>query len=162
MVCIFAAALLRLSFCRTAYRLVFGAVCAAFVLFSAHWAVLQSKTQIAGWLTQTALLKDLAVGVTIECTLFFIYCVSERQHLRWYPGLLIFPSLFYGQTSLVFALPGVSFAAVKWTLAAVVFAGVPLGAQALNRLCPDAERRTDALLLTTVALCLAGLFTTIN
>ena len=113
---IFVNGILKVSFWKGWQTLLFGAVCGAFVAATYPYAILQSKTQLADYLQNTAALKNMAVIITLESCVCFAYCIAvlqgaERQRwwmklLKWYPGLLVFPALFTCRPSLSSAFPG--------------------------------------------------------
>ncbi|MBR4217527.1 MAG: hypothetical protein IKR71_00585, partial [Bacteroidales bacterium] len=57
--------------------------------------------------------------------------------LNYLPGILYFFVLFSLLVTLVFALPGVSFPVISWSLAAAVLLFVPLLVWLTYRLLPD-------------------------
>lgn len=153
-------------------------VCALFAGTAWPWAVEQSKTQIADWLADAALMRDLAVVLTLEVALQMAFCLLAARIrtsgavrprtlwtyrlLRWFPGLLIFPVLFYGLVAAVFALPGVPFPRVAWSLAGVLLLLVPAGAWAVGRLLPEKEIRLELLFLSDALLAVLGVVATVN
>lgn len=172
---VIAGCLLKLSFLKFWQACLFGALCAAFVILSRRWAIMQSKTQLADWLDNVRIMQDAAVLITVESALFFAFCFVElratfdgakrrwwRPLLKWYPGLLVFPALFYLQTQLIFALPGSDFAATSWVLAIGVAVLVPSLSYGARRLCLERELRLEVLFLASVFVCLIGLVATVN
>lgn len=153
-------------------------VCALFVGLAWPWAIEQSKNQIAGWLADSALMLDLAVLLTLEVALQMTFCiVAAHIHtagrvkpsvvwiyrlLRWFPGLLVFPVLFSLLVAAIFALPGVSFPLVAWSLAATVAVAIPLGRWALKHLLPEKEIRLELLFLTNALIAILGIIATVN
>ena len=88
---IFVNGILKVSFWKGWQTLLFGAVCGAFVAATYPYAILQSKTQLADYLQNTAALKNMAVIITLESCVCFAYCIAvlqgaERQ--RWWMKLL--------------------------------------------------------------------------
>ena len=89
---------------------VIAAICAAFAGLMWPYAIEQSKTQIANWLSNQPLMLDTAVLLSVEVCVQMAYAmlavhvandypVNARmivmyRFLRWFPGLLIFPVLF--------------------------------------------------------------------
>ena len=153
-------------------------VCALLVGLAWPWAIEQSKNQIAGWLADSALMLDMAVLLTLEVALQMTFCVvAAHIHtagrvkpsvvwiyrlLRWFPGLLVFPVLFSLLVAAIFALPGVSFPLVAWSLAAVVAVVIPLGRWALKHLLPEKEIRLELLFLTNALIAILGIIATVN
>jgi len=153
-------------------------VCALFVGLAWPWAIEQSKNRIAGWLADSALMLDLAVVLTLEVALQITFCVvAAHIHtsgrikpsviwfyrlLRWFPGLLVFPVLFSLLVAVIFALPGVSFPLVAWSLAAVVAMVIPLGRWALKYLLPEKDIRLEVLFLANALIAILGIIATVN
>ena len=135
--------LLKQTFWKTVAVGIIATVAALFAGLMWPYAIEQSKTQIADWLGNTALMLDTSVLLTIEVSLQMAYAmlavhvasaypVKPRtlltyRFLRWFPGLLIFPVLFSGLVYLIFAFPGTPFTTVAWMYAACVLIAIPVG-----------------------------------
>ncbi|MDR1675313.1 MAG: hypothetical protein LBR86_02430 [Tannerella sp.] len=164
----------KLSFWKWRQAAAFGLACAVFIVWSCRWAILQSKTQLADWLQDVRVMQDAAVWVTVESAICFAFCFTRlrelfgRPHrtgiriLHVYPGLLVFPALFYVQTQAVFSMPGADFMLVSCLLAALVFVAVPLLTVLLRRLYPDEEVRLEVHFLVSLFVCIIGLVATVN
>ena len=142
------------------------------------YAIEQSKTQIADWLGNTALMLDTSVLLTIEVSLQMAYAmlavhvasaypVKPRtmltyRFLRWFPGLLIFPVLFSGLVYLIFAFPGTPFTTVAWGYAACVLIAIPVGRRVLLYLLPEKELRLELFFLTNALVAILGIVATVN
>ncbi|MDR2563592.1 MAG: hypothetical protein LBC98_06590 [Prevotellaceae bacterium] len=172
---ILTASLLKLSFWKWWQSALFGLLCAGFVVGTAQWAILQSKTQLADFLGNTRVMQDAAVLITAESALCFTFCFAElrelfdaqkrnrwKRLLRWYPGLLLFPVLFYLQTQLIFAMPGTDFTTLSYALAGLVFIMLPMLSFLFKRLCPEKELRLEICFLVGLFVCIIGLITTVN
>ena len=121
--------------------LAISVICALFVGLMWSYAIEQSKTQIADWLANPALMLDTSVVLSVEVVLQMTFCmlaahiqsaglVKKRvlwayKALRWFPGILVFPVLFCGLVALIFSFPGVSFSLIAWSMAAAVFVLIP-------------------------------------
>ena len=164
---------------RKPYAVVFSAaVCALFTGSMWRYAIEQSKTQIADWLSDTALMLDTAVVLTVEVALQMAFCllsahlenvspVKKRMRvawkiLYWFPGVLILPVLFFGLTQLIFALPGISFRQVAWGFGLAVLLLVPLGRGGLKWLVPEPELRLELLFLLHALVAVLGVIATVN
>lgn len=170
--------ILKQTYRRPLFVAVSAVVCALFVGMMWPWAIEQSKTLIAGWLADSALMLDLAVLLTLEVALQMAFCLVAAhllsagrvrrttlwayRLLRWFPGILIFPVLFGMLVAAIFALPGVSFPGVAWGLAAAVAAVVPAGAWALGRMLPEKEIRLELLFLSNALVAVLGIIATVN
>ncbi|GAB6395050.1 MAG: putative membrane protein [Bacteroidales bacterium] len=167
--------LLKLSFWKLWQTVVFALLCAGFIIGTCRFAILQSKTQLADLLGNAEVMQNAAVLVTVESAVCFAFCFATLcdifgrqqrkrwlQTLHWYPGLLLFPVLFYMQTQLIFALPGTGFTIISYTFAAAVLAGLPLAVFLVRRLYPEKELRLEVHFLAGLFVCLTGLITTVN
>ena len=155
------------------------ALVAAFgVGFSWPLAIEQSKTQIADWLSNPALMADTAVLLTIEVALQMAFCVVEATYgaqtdlpwrkklllnaLRCFPGLLFFVVLFSLLVTLIFALPGVSFPLIAWSLGGAVLLLVPALVWLLRKLMPETDLRLELLFLINALMAGLGIVATVN
>lgn len=157
---------------------VIAVVCAQFVGLIWPYAIEQSKTQIADWLSNPALMLDTSVVLSIEVVIQMAFCmlaahvmttgrIRKRtlwsyKVLRWFPGLLIFPVLFSALVALIFSFPGVSFSLIAWSMAAGVLIVVPAGSFVLRRLLPEKELRLELLFLANALIAVLGVITTVN
>lgn len=165
---------LKLSFWKPWQAAIFGLICAAFILWTCQFAILQSKTQLADYLNNTKVLQDSAVLITVESAICFAFCFAALrnmfgqkskkwlQPLYWYPSLLVFPVLFYLLTQLIFALPGTDFSVISYILAASVLVLMPILAYIFRYLFPEKEMRLDVYFLVSLFVCIIGLITTVN
>lgn len=164
---------------RKAYLVaVSSVVCALFVGMAWPWAIEQSKNRIGAWLSDSALMLDIAVVLTLEVVLQMAFCVVAAhiysagkvkpsvvrvyRLLRWFPGLLIFPVLFGLLVAVIFSMPGVSFQLAAWVLAAVVVMIIPLGRWGLKALLPEREIRLEVLFLGNALIAVLGIIATVN
>ena len=158
--------LLKQTFWKAVAVGIIAAVAALFAGLMWPYAIEQSKTQIADWLGNTALMLDTSVLLTIEVSLQMAYAmlavhvasaypVKPRtlltyRFLRWFPGLLIFPVLFSGLVYLIFAFPGTPFTTVAWGYAACVLIAIPVGRRMLLYLLPEKELRLELFFLSLI------------
>lgn len=157
---------------------VIAVVCALFTGLMWPYAIEQSKTQIAGWLADTALMLDTAVLLTFEVILQMTFCMLAAhvqtsgplrkrtlwmyRALRWFPGILIFPVLFSALVALIFAFPGVSFSLLSWSMAAGVLILIPAGTWFLRRVMPEKDVRLELLFLVNALIAVLGVVATVN
>lgn len=155
-----------------------AAVCALFVGLMWPYAIEQSKSQISDWLENASLMLDIAVILTLEVLLQMAFCILAAniqtsgkvkprtlwiyRFLRWFPGVLIFPVLFSVLVAIIFALPGVSFSLVAWSLAGVILFMIPVGSWFLRWLLPEKEIRLEILFLSNALIALLGIIATVN
>lgn len=153
-------------------------VLALFVGLMWPYAIEQSKTQIADWLSNPALMLDTSVVLSIEVCIQMAFCMLAvhmltggiakprtlwaYRILRWFPGVLIFPVLFSMLVGVIFAFPGKSFATVAWITAAVVLVAIPLGTVGLRWLLPEKELRLELLFITNALTAILGIVATVN
>ena len=170
--------LLKQTFWKAVAVGIIAAVAALFAGLMWPYAIEQSKTQIADWLGNTALMLDTSVLLTIEVSLQMAYAmlavhvasaypVKPRtlltyRFLRWFPGLLIFPVLFSGLVYLIFAFPGTPFTTVAWGYAACVLIAIPVGRRVLLYLLPEKELRLELFFLTNALVAILGIVATVN
>lgn len=174
MLFIFINCLLKLSFWKFWQVALFSIICAAFILGTYQYAILQSKTQIADYLSNKKILQDAAVIITIESALCFAFCFAAMRNmfgmkknkalqlLYWYPSLLIFPVLFYLLTQCVFSLPGIDFSFISYGLAIIVLIAFPALSYVIKYLFPENELRLEVHFLVSLFVCIIGLITTVN
>lgn len=158
-----------------------GVTALAVMLFTGlSWrgAVLQSSTQIAGWLADTGLVQDISVILNLDVLMTAAFCLlavdaelSRRPHrkarlvfafLRLFPGIMILPVMFGILVGMIFALPGIDFALVSWSLGTCFLVAIPLLAYLMKRLIPETFLRLELLFLCNLLIALAGLVATVN
>ncbi len=178
--------LIKLSFVRWGYVVGYALCLGLFLVLSYEASSLQTKAGIAQYLTERELREHTAIFVTIEAVLFLAFAwrrldlelggrrpegstPTARLAQRWgqafltyFPGLLIVPVLFYSQTTLIFALPGVDFAIISYLLAGAVATLIPLLAYACQRLMPDQGSRLELLLIVSALVFVLGIITTVD
>lgn len=164
---------------RKPYAVVFSAVvCALFTGSMWRYAIEQSKSQISVWLSDSALMLDAAVVLTLEVAVQMTFCVLAAhiqtsgkvklrtirayRILRWFPGVLIFPVLFSLLASVIFALPGVPFPTAAWSLAGAVLVVLVGGTYGMKRLLPEKEIRLELLFLSNALIAVLGVIATVN
>lgn len=182
------ATVLRLSFARWSYALGISVVLAVFVLLTNDLCSQQTKAGIEQYMTVRQLRENAAIFVTLESFLFiaFAFARLERRQassetsierssklLRWgqrlgtvlldyYPGVLILPVLFYLQTTLLFALPGVAFSTVSYALAIGVVMLVPTLRYVLRWAIPERELRLEIFFLVALIIFILGTITSVD
>lgn len=166
--------ILKLSFWKPWQAGLCGLFCALFVVWCCQYAILQSKTQLADYLSNISVLQDAAVLITIESALCFAFCFAALREifgkkvkkwirpLYWYPSLLIFPVLFYILTQLIFSMSGTDFSTISYILAGVVLVLLPLLSIGVGYLFPEKDLRLEVHFLVSLFVCVLGLLTTVN
>lgn len=169
---------LKLTFLKMWQIIVVAVICSLFIGFSWPYAIQQSRNEIGEWLGNQRLMLDTSVLLTIEVLWQMAYCmlsgkllygeaVSRRtvwiyRILRFFPGLLIFPVLFYLQIQVMYLISGVDFAIVSWSLASAVLIAVVGGAYLLRWLLPQKSLRLEVLFLSSSLVLILGIVTTVN
>lgn len=168
---------LKLTCQRPAARIAVSAVAAVFVLLACDSASSQSKTQIADWLEQPALMLDVAVLLTVDVAFQICFCVLAAKAIagvvsparrlaiavcRYVPGLLIFPVLFAMLTALIFALPGVEFSRIAQAAALGLLVVAPLLAAGLKWLVPEPDIRLEVIFMVNLLIAALGVVATVN
>lgn len=169
---IFINTILKLSFWRWWQIVIFAAVCATFTVWICPYTASQSKTQLAELMSSNLVMQDLAVLVTLESALFIAYCFVALKEifgkkvkcwggfLFFYPGLLIFPALFYLQTQVVFSMPGIDFNTISYVMAAGILILLPLLSLGIRYLFPEKDFRLEVHFLVSLFICVIGLICT--
>lgn len=153
-------------------------VCALFVCVAWPWAIEQSKSQLNDWLNNPKLMLDTAVILSFEVIIQMAYCILAvhlaytgkvrrrtiwlYRMLRWFPGLLIFPVLFYIETQCMFLFTGTDFQTIAYCLAVCVLILIPLLAWGIRWLVPEKELRLEVFFLSNALIAILGIIATVN
>ena len=153
-------------------------VAALFVGFMWPYAIEQSKTQIADWLSNPALMKDTAVLLSVDVVIQLAFCmlaahvmtsgklrkrtIVTYKVLRFIPSILFYPVLFSGLVVLMFSVHGMDFKALAWIMAAVVFVLIPALTWLFKYLLPEKDLRLELLFLCNVFILFLGVISTVN
>lgn len=149
-------------------------ILALFAAMMWHVAIEQSKTQIADWIENTELMRNISVILSLDAIIqlaFGIMAVKSsekrsvkifKKFLKHYPGLLIFPVIFGILIELIFMLPGTSFSLIAYLLAASILIIVPVGSRLLRTLLPESDLRLEILFLSNVLVAMIGVIATVN
>lgn len=170
--------LLKQTFWKLTAVSIIAVVCAVLAGWMWPYAIEQSKTQIANWLSNQPLMLDTSVLLSIEVCIQMAYAmlavhvandypvkprtIMMYRFLRWFPGLLIFPVIFSGLVYLIFAFPGTSFQTVAWSYAAFILVIIPIGRYLLLYLLPEKELRLELFFLTNALVAILGIVATVN
>lgn len=150
-----------------------------FILFTWEYSIEQSRTQIADWLSDTALMRDVSVIITFDVivqmsyTLLAIhvyndYPVERRtiyvyRILKFFPTVLIFPTIFSVLTALIFLFPGTEFSTIAYVFAAIVAVFVPITSKyVILSVLPEKELRLELLFVTNALIMILGVVATVN
>lgn len=162
-------------------RFIFSVMLGVFTYTCVGIASQQSKTQLALWMQDTAVLQNIAVLITVEsiacCVFCFLYLVMQRDEmfesyrrrrlreisyavLHWYPSLLMFPVVFYLLAQLMFVAIGMTFRSMGLLPALGIAVLLPLLSEGVRWLLPDEEGRVEMHLLLSLFVCIFGWLTT--
>lgn len=170
--------LIKLS-CQSKITIAITAIAlAVFIALCGEAASEQSRTQIANWLSQPDLMLDTSVLLTIDVAMQITFCILAvkslagepftRTHIaiykivQWVPGILVFPILFAGLVSIIFACPGIDFNSTALYLGIAIAIIVPLLAFGLNWLILDKETRLELIFLLNGLVAVLGIIATVN
>ena len=171
---IFINTVLKLSYWKWWQSVIFGLICGVFVLLAYPYAISQSKTELAGYLNNSMIMQDMAVLVTMESIIYIGFCFLAMRQLYgrttkkwikllyWYPGILVFPVLFYVLTYMIFSFPGISFTTIAYILATSVAVSFPLLSVGIKWLLPEKELRLEMQFLISLFITIIGLISTEN
>jgi len=167
--------MIKLSFNTWWQTVIVSFVFALFIVLTYPYAIQQSKTQFEQYLNDTSIMQNIAVFVTLDSALMISFAFMALRELfgkkvkpwlmhilRWFPGLLMFPVLFYLLTQTVFRFSGIDFQTIAYLLAALVLIAPPLMAMVFTWLMPDDEMRYELHFIVTIFVAIIGLLTTVN
>ncbi len=159
--------LLRLTRLPIAIQMVLIAMIAFVPVFGFELASEQSKTQIADWINTPALMLDVSVWLTVDVALQLAACVlSDRARagimLKYFPGILIFPTVFSLLTYLLFLLPGIEFSTIGYGLGIGLIFVIPMLARVVKYFLPEDELRLELIFLINIVIAALGVVATVN
>jgi len=166
--------ILKQSYWKWWQSAILGLVCGIFIQLVYPYAINQSKSELGDYLNNTKIMQDMAVLVTLESVLYLGFCFAGLRRLYgtkprfwmklldWYPGLLIFPVLFYLLTNLIFSLPGVDFRLIAYSFAGAVVVLFPLLSRGIKYFLPEKELRLEVQFLVSLFVGIIGLICTVN
>lgn len=169
---VFINSILKLSFWQWWQTAIFALVCAVFTIWICPFAASQSKIQLAKLISSNQVMQDLAVLVTLESALCTAYCfvalkeIFDKKVKYWgtflffYPGLLIFPALFYLQTQVIFSMPGTDFNTISYAMAVGILILLPLLSFGVKYLFSEKDFRLEVHFLVSLFICIIGLIST--
>lgn len=169
---------IKLTFLKRWQMWAMALACACFVGGSYGMAIQQSRNEIRSWLADQPLMLDVSVVLTLEVFWQIAYCMLSARMLygepmrrrticiyrvlRFFPGVLIFPVLYYMLIQVIYALPGYGFGSIAWTFAIAVGLALPMGAWVLHRSLPEKSLRLEVLFLLSSLTLILGIVATVN
>ncbi len=180
------AVIAKLSLLSRWVAVVYGAVLLGFCLIMTDVASMAPRAQILQYTSASQAREAVAVLVTVELLMVVAYAFREwtkrpsprpvRRHpvrlflerllapvhllLSYYVTLLVFPTLFFIQVQLCYALPGISFWVPSGIVGGCSLVFVPLLAEVLRRSLPARELREELVLMLSTLLCICALLST--
>ena len=159
--------LLRLTRLPIAIQMVLIAMIALVPIFGFELASEQSKTQIADWINTPALMLDVSVWLTVDVALQLAACfLPDRARaglmLKYFPGILIFPTVFSLLTYLLFLLPGIEFSTIGYGLGVGLIFVIPILARVVKYILPEDELRLELIFLINIVIAALGVVATVN
>ncbi|MCI8999128.1 MAG: hypothetical protein HFJ95_09070 [Muribaculaceae bacterium] len=169
---------LKLTYHNLLGKLLTCAVAALFVGLMWEEATTQSKTQISDWLNRPELMLDTSVLLTVDVFFQVAFCVMMAKKLAnerftrvdsviytvtlWFPGLLIFPTLFALLVEIIFSFPGTDFATLAWCTAAAVMILAPAIIFGIKWLLPENDLRLELMFMINALTAILGVIATVN
>ena len=150
--------LLKQTFWRWKATSVASILLALFIVLTWGYAIEQSKTQIADWLANQALMLDTSVVLTVEVSLQMAFCLLSVHVTNMFPVRKRMRFAY----RLLYWFPGVAFQTVAWGFAIAVLLLIPLGRWGLRQLLPETDLRLELLFLTNALVAILGIVATVN
>lgn len=162
----------------------YGGLFLAFCLVMTDYASLAPRAQILQYTTAPRAREAVAILVTAELLLVLSYAFRKRGKspralhlspvrqrlsrlmapirvlLRGYVTPLVFPTLFFLQVQLCYALPGVSFYVPAGIVGGCALVFIPLFTEVLRRTLSVQELREELMLILSLLLCICALLST--
>lgn len=169
---------LKLTFLKAWQIALAAVVCSLFVGLTWPFAILQSRNEISAWLDNQSLMLDISVILTMEVICQMAYCMLSARllygeqvsrcivwiyrSLRFFPGILVLPVLFYLQIQAMYIITGFDFAVISWCLAVLILIAVVGGSYLLRWLLSQKALRLELLFLSSAIVQVLGIVATVN
>lgn len=166
--------IIKLSFWKLPFIVVFIVLIAIFILFSTKYAVTESKIQFLECLNNEQLMKNIAVLVTVEALLSLSFCFMSLQSslsrfkryiailLRGFASLLIFPALYYTLAKLMFLFSGIDFWRISLFFTLVIVSFMFLFSIGFKYLIKKRESKLELHFIISLFIACLGLLMTVN
>lgn len=155
---------------RPVRQIAYGIGCALFIFLCHDTAITQSKLALEEKLANIGAITDISVIVMLDLliTIGALYanmrimngnsCKRFFRILRYIPGLLIFPALYYLHLNLFFRLPGSDFETISITYAITIALLVGGFSILLPQIIREQEQRLEitgmvSLMIFALAIC---------
>lgn len=180
MLLVFWVSCLKLSHAPRWFVILYGVALGGFVYLSSDFASSQTRDSVASYIQQHSLREHITILVTIEAMLLVAFSFSELQSpekskmgasrwhkwgrllLRFFPPMLMLPTLLYLHTGLLFSWTGVDFTLLSLGLALATALSFAFAPGLLRYLLPEQELRLELLCLSSFFIFLLGLITTVD
>lgn len=173
---------LKLSLTSHYWQIAYALLCASFLVYIYPYCMEQTKPSIEAYIAIRSLREHTALFISLEVLMWLVYCFSGHSYseetqiltrdtylaqgisllLKYYPGFLLFPILFYLQTQLFFGLAGASFEFISYSLAIATALLIPLLCYGISYLLPERELRRELLFLSALIVFALGLVMTVD
>lgn len=153
-------------------------LCALFVALMWPVAIVQSRNQIADWLSSPDIMRNTSALVCIDAALTMWFCIMEvnvevRAHMpRWrillydalrcFPGFMIFAVFFSLLVGLVFNMPGGDFRTISYLAGLGVAILMPALVSGVKLMLPERDIRLEMLFLVSALSAMLGIVITVN
>lgn len=182
----FLAVIAKLSLLKWQKSLVYGVLFFIFAWLMIPRSINSSMNEVESYLSSATARQYVAILVTMECAIAIAFAFRrwseeppQKRPTRWsemkqqlllpiwwvqkhYVTLLILPTLFFLQTRLVYALPGVDFRVPALLVGVGSLLLFPLGALLFKWLLPLRSMREELVLILSILLCISALLSTIT
>lgn len=177
----------KLSLIDFKISLIYGGAMVLFSWFVMPYAITSGRNEIALYLSSHQARQYVAILVTLECIIALAFAFRQKWNesheparenryqkvkrilsiplwwlQKYYVSLLILPTLFYIQTQLIYALPGVDFKLPALMVGGGALLFFPLMGLLFRWALPVRSMREELVLSLSVLLCLSALFSTIT
>lgn len=161
--------ILKLSFWKPYLILLMGLILGGFVMYAYPYAVEESPVRLNENLNDPAILQNLSALITLEAIAYTGFCflaLQEMFHgkgsrwypvLKYYPGLLIFPVLYFLLVQAFFYFPGAEFMKVTIYVALTVIVIIPGLALLLRNFVKETDLRLEIHFLVSALVVVLGL-----
>lgn len=169
---VFINCIIKLSFWRIPFIIVFTGLIAIFILVTTQFAITESKVKLLGYLNDKQLMRNVALLVTVEAILSLSFCFISLQSassnckiqiirvLKGFISLLIFPGLYYTLVMLVFLFPGCEFWQISLFLSLIVISLILLLSIGIKYLVIEKELKLEIHFIVSLFIVCLGLLMT--
>lgn len=165
---------IKLSFWKPWQLMLTGLLFGVFVWVCYPYAITRSQTHIYEQLQNKTIRQDFVALLTVETFIYAAFCFTyltnhfqaekkiskARTLLNLFPGLLIFPALFYLFTLTVFNFSGVNFSKLALYFSLLIAVALPLLSLAIKRIFREEDFRIEMLFISGTLVVILGLIST--